>query len=44
MRTQTITIIGLDRVGASIGLALKNSSLDATVIGHDAGRNEGQVC
>jgi prephenate dehydrogenase len=36
MKTQTITIIGLDRVGASIGLALKNSSLEVTVIGHDA--------
>ena len=35
MKTQTITIIGLDRVGASIGLALKNSSLDVTIVGHD---------
>ena len=36
MKTQTITIIGLDRLGASIGLALKNSSLEAMVVGHDA--------
>ena len=35
MKTQTITIIGLDRVGASIGLAVKQSPLDVTVVGHD---------
>ncbi len=35
MKAQTITIIGLDRMGASIGLALKQSTLDLTVIGHD---------
>ena len=43
MKTQTITIIGLDRVGASIGLALKNSSLNATVIGHDSDAMKGKV-
>ena len=41
MKAQTITIIGLDRVGVSIGLALKKSSLDVTVIGHDANREWG---
>lgn len=35
MKTQTITIIGLDRTGASVGLALKKSSLDVTIVGHD---------
>ena len=35
MKTQTITIIGLDRMGASVGLALKKSSLEATIVGHD---------
>lgn len=43
MKTQTITIIGLDRVGASIGLALKNSSLDVTVVGHDPDATKGQI-
>jgi prephenate dehydrogenase len=35
MKTQTITIIGLDRIGASIGLALKKSALAVTLVGHD---------
>lgn len=35
MKTETITIIGLDRIGASIGLAVKQSPLDVTVVGHD---------
>ncbi|GJM41370.1 MAG: prephenate dehydrogenase [Ardenticatenaceae bacterium] len=43
MKTQTITIIGLDRVGASIGLAIKNSPLDVTLIGHDPNDEKGQV-
>jgi prephenate dehydrogenase len=36
MKTQTITIVGLNKTGASIGLALKKSSLMVTLIGHDA--------
>lgn len=43
MKTQTITIIGLSRVGASIGLALKNSALDVTVIGHDPDDTKGKI-
>ncbi len=35
MKTQTISIIGLNRVGASIGLALKKSNLEVTIVGHD---------
>lgn len=35
METRTIAIIGLGRIGASIGLALKQSSLQVTLIGHD---------
>lgn len=35
MKARTITIIGLGRTGASIGLALKASRLDVTIIGHD---------
>lgn len=36
MKAQTITIIGLDRFGASIGLALKQASLALTIIGNDS--------
>lgn len=39
METRTITIIGLGRIGASIGLALQQSRLDVTIIGHDADRD-----
>lgn len=35
MKAQTITIIGLGRTGASVGLALKASQLDVSIIGHD---------
>jgi prephenate dehydrogenase len=35
MNTQTISIIGLNRMGVSIGLALKNAPLGFTIIGHD---------
>lgn len=34
-RAQTVTIIGMGRIGASIGLALKQSPLGMTIIGHD---------
>ncbi len=43
MKTQTITIIGLGRVGASIGLALKNSSLDVQLIGYDPDDAKGKI-
>lgn len=36
MKTQQITLIGLRRLGASIGLAIKQSSLDVTIVGHDS--------
>ena len=36
MKTQNITIIGLRRTGASVALALKASSLEVTLIGHDS--------
>ncbi len=36
MKAQTVTIIGLDRFGASIGLALKQSSLALTIVGNDS--------
>jgi prephenate dehydrogenase len=35
MTTQTITIIGMDRVGVSMALALRASELDLKLIGHD---------
>ncbi len=40
MKTQTIGIIGLNRYGASIGLALKQSLRNVTVMGHDG---DGQI-
>lgn len=39
METRTITIIGLGRMGTSIGLALQQSQLDVTIVGHDADRD-----
>lgn len=35
MKAQNISIIGLGRLGASVGLAVKQSSLNVTVVGHD---------
>ena len=35
MKTQTISIIGLNRIGVSIGLALKKANFDVTILGHD---------
>lgn len=35
MNAQNISIIGLGRLGASIGLAVKQAALGVTVIGHD---------
>lgn len=39
MKTQSIGIIGLQRWGASAGLALKQSNLGITIIGHDRNRD-----
>lgn len=39
METRTITIFGLDRIGASVGLALKASHLDVSVVGYDKNRD-----
>jgi prephenate dehydrogenase len=36
MKTENITIVGLDRVGTSIGLALKRATTDLKIVGHDA--------
>lgn len=35
MKAETISIIGLGRTGASIGMALKASSLKVSIVGHD---------
>jgi prephenate dehydrogenase len=35
MKTENITIAGLDRVGVSVGLALKRAATSLTIIGHD---------
>lgn len=39
METRTITIIGLGRIGTSIGLAVQHSHLGVTIIGHDVDRD-----
>ncbi|MFZ0548549.1 MAG: prephenate dehydrogenase [Candidatus Promineifilaceae bacterium] len=39
MKAQTVTILGLDRIGASIGLALKASSFELNIIGYDDDRD-----
>lgn len=39
MKAQTVTIIGTGRVGSSVGLALQESALPLTVIGHDRRRD-----
>lgn len=43
MKAQTITIIGLDRLGASIGLALKKSPLELTIVGNDSDHGRTQA-
>lgn len=35
MKTQTISIIGLNRIGGSLALAIKESALEVAIIGHD---------
>lgn len=40
MKTQTIAIIGMNLIGVSIGLALKNSAFKANIVGHDADRDK----
>jgi prephenate dehydrogenase len=42
MRAQTLTIIGLERLGASIGLAIKAANAGLTIIGHDRSRDLAQ--
>ena len=43
MKAQTISIIGLDRTGTSLGLALKQSPLDLVVVGHDPDSNRSRA-
>jgi prephenate dehydrogenase len=38
MRAKTVTIVGLDRIGASIGLAIRARDVGLTVVGHDLDR------
>jgi prephenate dehydrogenase len=42
MRAQSVTIVGLDRIGGSIGLAIRARDVGLTVIGHDAERSNGK--
>ncbi len=40
MKTQTITIVGLDLIGLSMGMALKKAPFEATIVGHDSDREK----
>ena len=42
MKTETITILGLGRLGASVGLAIKASSLEVTIVGYEENRAIGR--
>lgn len=42
MQAKTITIIGLGRLGASVGLALKQAAVPVQIIGHDKDHQTGQ--
>ncbi len=39
MKTENVTIIGLDRISGSIGLGIQNSELELTIIGSDQDRD-----
>lgn len=41
MKAQTVSILGLGRIGASVGLALKASSFEVQIIGYDEDRDTG---
>lgn len=42
MKTETITILGLGRLGASVALAIKASSLEVTIVGYEENRDLGR--
>lgn len=42
MNAQTVTIVGLGRTGLAVGRALKASSVDLTIVGHDRFRELAQ--
>lgn len=42
MKAQTVSILGLGRIGASIGLALKASEFELEIIGYDDNREYGR--
>jgi prephenate dehydrogenase len=42
MKAQTISILGLGRIGASIGLALQASEFELEIIGYDEDRDSGR--
>lgn len=43
MKAKNLSIIGLDRLGASIGLAVQQSAVGLTVIGHDRNADVAQI-
>ena len=42
MKAQTVSILGLGRIGASVGLALKASGFELSIIGYDEDRDTGR--
>ena len=42
MQAQTVTIIGLGRVGTSVGLALKQAPLELEIVGYDTASSRGR--
>lgn len=43
MKTGNITVIGLGRTGTSVGLALRRTATDITIVGHDPDRDRMQA-
>lgn len=43
MKAQTVTIVGLGRLGASVGMALKEADLGLEIVGHDADSSLGKT-
>lgn len=43
MKAKTVAIVGLDRIGGSIGMAIRARDLGLMVVGHDADRSVGKT-
>jgi len=43
MKTETVTLIGLDRISASIGMALQAADMGLTILGYDENRSQAEL-